>query len=147
MIMIFLKRYKKLSESSSPSRNRKGVTLLLMVVLLAAFFSIAIGIINILLGQLFLVEQTGRSSQAFYAAEIGMERALYRDRVQNGCSVASSCNELDIALPSGACYTVTLVPGPSAGCTAPSTRCVDVSGVSLCAPATRYVQRQFDLRY
>ena len=147
MIMIFLKRYKQLPESSSLSQNRKGVTLLLMVVLLAAFLSIAVGIINILLGELFAVEQTGRSSQAFYAAEIGMERALYRDRVQDGCSIAGSCNESGIALPNGACYTVRLVTGPSAGCTAPSTRCVDVSGVSLCAPATRYVQRQFDLRY
>lgn len=142
MITIFLKKYK-----TNLFHGRKGVTLLLMIVLLAAFLSIAMGIINILLGQLFAVEQEGRSWSAFYAAEIGMERALYRDRVKNECAAAGSCNESDIALPNGACYTVSLVTGPSAGCTAPSTRCVDVSGVSLCPPATRYVQRQFDLRY
>ena len=142
MITIFLRKH-----AGGLTHEREGVTLLLMIVLLAAFLSIAMGIINILLGQLYAVEQEGRSWSAFYAAEIGMERALYRDRVQNVCAAVGSCDEAGIALPNGACYTVSLVTGPSAGCTAPSTRCVDVSGVSLCPPATRYVQRQFDLRY
>ena len=125
--------------------NRRGMTLLIMIVLLAAFLSIAMGMINILLGQLFVIGQAGESFRALYAADIGMERALYRDRVQNICS-GTSCDESKI-FSNGSCYTAHVIVGPSEGCLAPNTRCLDVSGQSVCVPARRYVERAFDIKY
>ena len=125
--------------------DRRGMTLLLMIVLLAAFFSISLGIINILLGQLFVIGQAGESFRALYAADIGMERALYRDRVQNICG-GTSCSESKI-FSNGSCYTANVIVGSSAECLTPNTRCVDVSGQSACVPAIRYVEREFDIKY
>ena len=129
--------------------QRKGVTLLIMIVLLAAFLSISLGIINILLGQIFIIGQAGESFRALYATDIGMERTLYRDRIQNTCNSVvdpNPCNESK-TFPGGSCYKVKVVVGPSVDCAGPATRCVDVTGQSTCAPATRYVEREFDIRY
>ena len=121
------------------------MTLLLMIVLLAAFFSIGVGIANVLVGQVILVGQAGDSFVAFYAADRGIERALYRDRVQNLCGSPGACNESQ-ALPGNACYdTVILIPAN--GCNGGNNRCITVSAKNLCAGSDRYVQRKFDLRY
>jgi len=125
--------------------DRNGFTLLLVIVLLAAFLSIALGIVNILLGQVIIIGQAGESFKALYAADIGMERTLYRDRVQDICG-GVNCTETR-QLPNGACYTVTVQIGPSVQCLGPNTRCVDVEGRDVCGGAERYVQRRFDVRY
>ncbi len=125
-------------------RNKKGMTLLLVVVLLAAFLSISMGIINILLGQIFTIGQSGESFHALYASDIGMERSVYRDRVQNVCT--GGCRETK-TFADGSCYDAVVAVGPSASCAAPSFRCLIVKGKSLCGGNPRYVQRQFDLKY
>lgn len=132
-------------------RNRNGIAFLLMIVLLAAFFSIAMGIINILLGQIFIVGQAGESFEAFYASDIGMERTMYRDRVQNICSsgcacTGSGCVESSTLSPEDSCYTSTLVTGPSASCQL--SKCITISAKSKCGSGvSRYVQREFTNRY
>lgn len=125
-------------------RQKAGIVFLLMIVLLAAFLSIAMGIINILLGQIFIVGQAGESFHAFYASDIGMERTLYRDRIQNLCS--SGCAESRTLVPENSCYTSTLIIGPSVGCLGPSTRCIIVKAQNNCV-GQRYVERDFDIKY
>ncbi len=134
--------------------NRKGFTLLLMAVFLTAFLSIAMGIVNILLGQVIIIGQAQESFKALYAADIAMERTLYRDRdpIQNICGTLnpitgqSQCNEI-ISLPDGACYSVNVQLGPSASCTGPSTRCIVVTGQDRCGGSQRFVRRSFDVKY
>lgn len=121
------------------------MTLLLMVVLLAAFLSISIGIVNILIGQVILVGQSGDSFVALYAADMGIERALYRDRVQHLCVNPGACNE-SRALPGNACFD-TVVAIPATGCSGGSTRCITVAAKNICGGAERYVERKFDIRY
>lgn len=125
-------------------KQRRGMTLLLMMVLLSAFLSIGVGIINILLGQVVLVGQSGESFVALYAADSGFERMLYRDRNQNVC--AGGCQTQRIFL-NGSCYDAVVRTGPSASCPAPNTRCIVSKGQSLCGGNTRYVLRQFEIGY
>ncbi len=125
--------------------QRRGITLLLMVVLLAAFLSISIGIVNVLLGQVILVGQSGDSFVALYAADMGIERALYRDRVQHLCVNPGACNE-SRALPGNACFD-TVVTIPATGCGGGSTRCITVAAKNMCGGVERYVERKFDIRY
>lgn len=137
-------------------RDRRGFTLLLVIALLAAFLSIALGIINILLGQVIIIGQAGESFGALYAADIGMERTLYRDRdpLQNICGTpvdafgkSVNCSG-KVDLPNGACYTVTVRIGPSALCLGPiNRRCIDVVGKDVCGGSERYVERRFDIKY
>ncbi|MDP3769869.1 MAG: hypothetical protein Q8R40_02950, partial [bacterium] len=54
--------------------DKKGVTLLLTVVLLSVFLSFGLGIINILLGQIIISGQAGQSFDSLYAADRGLER-------------------------------------------------------------------------
>ena len=128
-------------------RNRKGFTLVLMIVLLTVFLSIGMGIVNILLGQVIIIGQAQESFKALYAADIAMERTLYRDRVQNACTTSPNCTTEIIPLLNGACYWVTVNVGPSASCTGPSTRCMVIIGQDICSGAQRFVRRSFNVRY
>lgn len=129
--------------------HRRGFTLLLMVVLLAVFLSIGMGITNILLGQVVIIGQAQESFRALYAADIAMERTLYRDRSQDVCGTPSNCTTgvTPVPLPNGACYAVGVQVGPSAGCPGPSTRCVDVVGQDVCDGGLRFVRRSFNVKY
>ena len=115
-----------------------------MVVLLAAFLSIAMGIVNILLGQLFIIGQAGESFTAFYANDIGQERTLYRDKKQHiytSGSYAESKNFLN-----GSCYDMTLSLAPTPPCDPPDRICIIVKSKSNCS-SNRYVAREFTLTY
>ncbi len=125
---------------------RRGVTLLLMIVLLAAFLSISLGIINILLGELVVVGQAGESFDALYAADTGIERTLYRTRAATPLCTALDCNE-SRNVSSGGCYEVNVVIAPDPSCLSPLTRCMEVMGKNRCGGAERYVTRKFDVRY
>lgn len=127
--------------------NRKGFTLLLMVALLTAFLSIGMGVVNILLGQVIIIGQAQESFKALYATDIAMERTLYRDRVQNACTIFPHCSAGIIPLPNGACYSVNVQVGPSASCPGPSTRCIVVTGQNVCGGIQRFVRRSFDVKY
>ena len=126
-------------------RAKRGMTLLLIVILLAAFLSIAMGVINILLGQIFLVGQSGESFQALYAADAGMERTLYRDRVLNVFTAGIYIETNTFA--DGSCYQMTLNVAPSGTCVAPSTTCIVVRAQSSCFNVRRFVEREFDVKY
>ncbi len=62
---------------SDKSIHRRGVAMLLAVLILASILSIGVGISTILNLQLKTTGQAGNSVVAFYAAESGTERGLY----------------------------------------------------------------------
>lgn len=57
--------------------NNKGVTLLLVVVVLSAVLTISVGIANIIFGQIKISGESGDSFLAFLAADRAIERKLY----------------------------------------------------------------------
>lgn len=57
--------------------NQKGVSLYLAVVILAILLPVAIGLSSIVIFQLKMTRELGNSVVAFYAADSGLEKALY----------------------------------------------------------------------
>ena len=127
-------------------KDQEGVTLLIAVVLLAAFLSISLGILNILLGQIVIGISESESFHAFYSSDIGMERTLYRDRESNICGTTDcGTGGALINVPYSGCYQV--VVDTSGSCTAVGRRCITVTGRYKCDGRERYVDRTFTLDY
>ena len=127
-------------------KDREGVTLLIAIILLAAFLSISLGILNILLGQIVIGINESESFHAFYSSDIGMERTLYRDREINICGTTDcGTGGAFIDVPDSGCYQV--VVDISASCTTVGQRCITVTGRYQCDGRERYVDRTFTLAY
>lgn len=125
-------------------RDKKGVILLLTIVLLSAFLSVGLGIVYILLGQIMISGQAGQSFDALYAADHGIERTFYRDLVQGFCDDTNCDGTFDI--PNDGCYTVDLTIGPGGSCT--NSRCILITGQDDCSGGVkRFVRRAFSLTY
>lgn len=93
------------------SKLEEGITLLLVVVILSALFSISIGIFNVVFGELRISGEIADSFVAFYAADQGIERTLYLDREQNAiCTISAGENcyvvSPPISVTSGGCYGI-----------------------------------------
>lgn len=93
------------------AQGQKGITLLLVVVLLSAILSISVGIFNVVIGEFRISGELSDSFQAFYAANEGFERAFYQDFQQSAfctetqgpdCYVSPS----PVTVASGACYII-----------------------------------------
>jgi Tfp pilus assembly protein PilX len=79
--------------------NQKGVSLLITLLIMAAILAIALGVSRLSLGEIKISRNTPNSLIAYYAAESGIERALYEDRVNGQASTDypfSGCIETDI---------------------------------------------------
>ena len=63
-----------------PKDYQRGVSIYLAVALMAVILSIALGAGAILVGQVKTIGSMGRSVAAFYAADAGIERAVYAIR-------------------------------------------------------------------
>lgn len=61
--------------------KQKGVSLYLSVVIMVILLAIVLGISTILLGQLKMIRGMENSVIAFYAADTGVERVLYEDKM------------------------------------------------------------------
>ena len=85
--------------------SESGITILLVVVILSALFSISIGIFNVVFGELRISGEIADSFVAFYAADQGIERTLYLDR--NGSGLPDGYAEAK-DLSSGGCYSLQL---------------------------------------
>lgn len=93
------------------ARERGGVTLLFVVLVVAATLSIAVGIFNAVFVEFRLAGEISQSFTALYAADQGIEQLLYQDRVLNSlCPGMGSCSygPTTITLPNGACVTLRL---------------------------------------
>jgi len=124
---------------------KRGIALLLVVVLLSALLSISLGIFNVVFGQLKISGEISDSFVAFYAADQGIEKTLYRDRIQGElCTIAPGPNcfvETNIDVQSGGCYTLRLSRVSS------STEII-TSGQYRCgANPNRVVKRGFQVDY
>ena len=94
-----------------------GISLLLVVVLLSAMLSISIGIFNVVLGQIKLSGETADSFVAFYAADHGIEKILYQDRISGSICPLPGTNcyvEESVKVASGGCYSIRVSKNGSA---------------------------------
>lgn len=96
-------------------KTNRGMSLFLAVIIMSMLLAIALGISTILLSQIKMVRGIGDSVVAFFAADTGIENALY---VQGSVSAT---------LDNGASYSVSLAP-PGPGCPA-SYYCLKSVGV------------------
>ncbi len=105
------------------TNNKNGFTLLLAVLITSIILGMSVGISVFIIREL-LISSTGRESQkAFFAADSGVECALYWDLKQNAFATSStqviSCagvsptvggvsgiSEFDLAFTNGACSHV-----------------------------------------
>lgn len=94
---------------SNPPSN-KGITLLLVILVLSALLAISIGIFNLVFGEFRISGEISDSFVAFYAADRGMEKLLYMDRVADnvpGCGGSGACQwgpTGPYSLENGACF-------------------------------------------
>ncbi len=56
--------------------SQKGITLFLVIIILAVVLAVAIGLSAILVGQIKMIAGMGNSVKALYAADTGIEEAL-----------------------------------------------------------------------
>lgn len=61
--------------------NQKGVSLLLVLLIMAALLSIAFGISRLAFGEMKLSQDAPLTTIAYYAAEAGIECQMYNDRL------------------------------------------------------------------
>ena len=103
-LRILIKNLKK--ESLAVLAHREsGAALFLSVAVLAVLLAISLGISTISVKQVESLRRTADSVQAFFAADSGIERALFEEKSLSG------------TLPNGATYSVELVL-PGGGCSA-----------------------------
>lgn len=134
--------------------EQRGIAFLLVVVLLSAMFAISVGIFNAIFGQLIISGEIANSFLSLYAADQGIERALYcnRSTPPRPCatlaedSKSPTLNLAGGALAREACY-IAEVTGVGGGIvTITSTGLYRVSSAqTTCAedPAAQLIKRRF----
>lgn len=101
--------------------NSKGVSLYLSMLVMSILLSLALGIGAILLGQIKTMKSMGNSVTAFYAANTGIERALY------GISKGDSIGSHYAGFLGGSSYSADII-APDGDCLAPY-YCIKSTGV------------------
>lgn len=95
-----LKR-RKIFPSAGIAEQPRGVTLLLVVLVLSIILSISIGIFGVVYSETKISGEIGNSFNAFYLSDEAMERILYEDRVVDwtsglepapGCPGTNNCS-------------------------------------------------------
>jgi hypothetical protein len=102
-------------------RSQKGVSVLLASLIMTILLAMSLGLSSILLRQLKMMRGMGDSVVAFYAADTGVERALYEYTGQTLPVEYSGSG-----LAGGASYTAK-VEAPGTGCSA-SNLCIKSVG-------------------
>lgn len=138
-----------------PKTKSRGVTLLLVVVVLSAILSISIGIFHLVFGQIMISGEEGDSLRSFFAADQGSEAILFRDRIfhQPLCPVNSTCDPVigfdNVDVGGGGCYKITMIQSDDAnGDGAVDTTTLISRGEYRCgAGAKRQVFRTVELAF
>lgn len=126
--------------------DKRGITLLLVVVILSALFSISLGIFNLVFGQILISGEVEDSFRAFYAADRGLERIFYRDRVDGGLPDGYQEDNTNIKSEIG-CFRIT-VRKTEDNCGAGNNTCVTSIGQYRCGiNPSRVVKRGFSVSY
>jgi len=144
--------------------QNKGITILLVVIILSAILSISIGVFNVVYGQLRISGDVEDSFRAMYAADLGMERILYKDRViADVCTFPSNCAggtcdpcytednsegsaiREKVPVPMGACYKINVYKVSDQGAT--TTQIISIGQYRCGATPSRVVKRGFEVMY
>lgn len=70
--------------------KEKGISIFLSLLILTVLLSLALGLSTILVGQIRMIKRMGDSVISFFAADTGIERILYEDKM---CRLPG-CNDL-----------------------------------------------------
>jgi hypothetical protein len=110
--------------------NQKGVSLLLTLLIMSALLAIALGLSQLSLGEIKLTRDIPKSAIAYYAAEAGIERAVYDEWVGDGAFSITDCS---VNLSNGSSYGLEVSSGEdsvtvrSIGCYKGVRRAIEVS--------------------
>jgi len=85
--------------------NRKGVSLLLTLLIMTAIIAIAVGVSRLSVQEIKISRESPISMIAYYSAESGVEWAMYMDR--NGGGAPSDSGQICLDANSEICYRVT----------------------------------------
>ena len=121
--------------------DEAGVSLYLAIIILSLLLGIALAGSSLLIGQLGRLKSSGNSVFAFYAADAGIERAVFIDN-KNCASFSSveariTCVQMGIngltiqdkTLANGATFALEIAPGGSNFCPAGKNYCVRSKGL------------------
>lgn len=70
----------------SHSNSEQGLSILLVILVIALGFAIVLGLAGVFVNELLIARRANHSTVAIYAADAGLERALYVDRLGGGLS-------------------------------------------------------------
>lgn len=73
--------------------DNRGVSLLLTLLIMAALLAIGLGVSRLSVGEIKITREVPKSIIAYYAAEAGVERAIYEERVGGGASTTPECSQ------------------------------------------------------
>lgn len=93
------------------TKKQKGVSLLITILIMSAVLSIAIGLSSLSAGEIRLGRQSPDSLIAFYAAESGVEWAMYEDRANGRASQSYSDYNFCLDVYNNICYSVSAITG------------------------------------
>ncbi|MDP3772381.1 MAG: pilus assembly PilX N-terminal domain-containing protein [bacterium] len=136
-------RARMLRHISRTARDRRGITILIVILVLTAILSISAGVLNVVVGQLAISGQARDSFRALYAADEGIEKWLFLDRGAMG-PVGTLSD--DRTTTSGMSYRFNLEAAPSS-CADPTNTMLTVSGQDAPIGGTPHVKRGFQLCY
>lgn len=108
-------------------REQKGVALYISIMILSAIMAIGLGISSLLMGEIEIARDINRFVPAIYAADSGIERALYKLRKGGdfvSCPNTSSCVINSTVLSNGASYRVIVLDSGAQWCPVGSSVCI-----------------------
>ncbi|MBI2056015.1 MAG: hypothetical protein HYT37_01435 [Candidatus Sungbacteria bacterium] len=133
-------------------QKKKGITLLLVIVILSALLSISIGIFNVVYGEILISGEIADSYTAFYASDRAIDKFLYLDRMTPQ-KLGNNATEDTTGNPSSTgCFVVEMYKTPAsifANCNnTTAIACIRSVGQPRCGANTaRNVKRGFMVTY
>ena len=106
---------------------QKGVSLYIAFLIMTILLSIALNMSTILVSEIKTMREMGKSVTAYYAAETGIEKALFDTRTIED-PVGQGYGESDIFLDNGASYSVSVVAQGTEGCALSANYCIKSVG-------------------
>ncbi len=109
----------------------RGITLYFAILLIGLFLTISVGLSTISVLQLRTVAETAESVHAFFAADTGVEAALYWQTAEEDiaqCDNGSGASYCNGTLENEASYELTGWQGGNAGCPDEASVCIDSTG-------------------
>lgn len=163
-------KIQKNKDCSAKQERRSGFVILFAVTLSAILLSIALGVANIALREIKFGTSAKDTNNAFFAADVGAECALFNDRtisdifVSSPSSTTITCNDISINVNNPSLsvwsFTVSKLGNDEQGCakvtvdkTTPTTQIISNgynnggSAPGSCVQASDTVERQLEVNY